>query len=174
MQKIIKMVFAASFLASASAGAQTTQLDMSTEVKTFSESSIAPVLTHRKIQIMERANLASGTSYLKVKFPNGAVALLMFSACKKAPKRCYGLQMQANWQKYKSYSADQNRKFISDFNNRFSYIKAGVMNSGTIYASRYIISDYGLNYGTLSAELSTYSKFIKKFNDELLARAPNK
>lgn len=173
MKKILGNFAAVCIVAAGASGAvnaQNGKLNNMKSVNSFSEAAIAPVLKHRNFTVTDRHKGTKGQEIIIVKFSDGTIAQIAFTACNAKNNRCLGMDIVANWRPKAQYTAAQNAKFVSDFNNKFSFISAGIMGNGNMYLQRYAIADYGTNYGNINSELLNFASVARKFKTAIKER----
>lgn len=132
-------------------------------VSAFTEQNVMAVLAQLGAQtkIVEDGD----ARYVRADMKSGLIALYEPTACGDSGGKCIGLNIMAVWERPADWSDSKLLKALSDFENKYSYIKAGVLQDGSVYLQRYIICDYGTYMGNLRVEATTFDSIAVKFAD---------
>ncbi len=104
-----------------------------------------------------------GKSFVRAEMESGLIAIYQPTACAD-DSDCVGLNVMAAWDRPKGWSDTKLLKVLSDFENQYSFIKAGVLNDGSLYLQRYVICDYGTFAGNIRVEAKTFDSIANEFS----------
>ncbi|TXC69042.1 YbjN domain-containing protein [Sphingorhabdus soli] len=132
-----------------------------TPIKEFTLQNVQSVLRGlgAKTSVLEN----NGQPFVRAEMESGLIAIYQPTACTDGSD-CAGLNIMAAWDRPKGWSDAKLLKALSDFENEYSFIKAGVLNDGSIYVQRYVICDFGTFAGNIRVEATTFSSIAAAFS----------
>ena len=105
---------------------------------------------------------------LLVTFPNGRKAVLALGACNGDGSSCKSLSMQSNWTRIANSTPQKTAAAIQRFNQRYSFGKAFMTETGQPGMQRYLTADYGFIRGNLAVNLLVFATQVDRFATEVL------
>lgn len=144
------------------------QFDPYMAVPFFNAQMIAPSLRAAGAKAIAGQS-PTGETYLQVEATNGLKFNILFAACEEEnEKNCKGMSMSALWDKPASTDTPQVQESIRKFNEKYNFIKAGILSDGRPFVQRYTIADYGTVQGNIRSEIETFTMIASLFNSEAL------
>lgn len=140
--------------------------DPSIQIFDFSEATITPVLAHREIAILGRY-VGQDLSYMDVKLPDGTPATISFMAKVEGSERRLAMVTMVMFSPKPDWSMQRLAEVVINFNAQNLGTQAGIQPNGTVYISRYSLTNTGVSQGTLAAELVLLEAAVKRLKAEL-------
>jgi hypothetical protein len=140
--------------------------DPGVQIFDFSEATITPVLAHREIAILGRY-VGQDMSYMDVKLPDGTPATISFMAKVEGSERRLGMVTMVLFSPKPEWSMQRRAEVVINFNAQNLGTQAGIQPNGTVYISRYSLTNTGVSQGTLAAELVLLEASVKRLKMEL-------
>ena len=137
-------------------------LNDTTPVKAFTLENVQSVLRGlgAKTSVLDD----NGKPFVRAEMESGLIAVYQPVACTDGSD-CVGLNIMAAWDRPQGWSDAKLLKVLSDFENKYSFIKAGVLSDGSLYVQRYIICDYGTFAGNIRIEIKTFDSIAVAFSE---------
>lgn len=170
MKKTLLVFASITSLITTAAEAQVVQgeFDPYAVIPHFNAEIITPILRQAGARATVMQSPA-GETYLQVEADNGFRFNILFGACAEGGQQnCKGLSMSALWDKKVKNSNDQITRNIRKFNEKYNFMKAGVLENGSPFLQRYAIADYGALQGNVLSEIRTFITIASLFDGEAL------
>lgn len=164
-RRLFRPLMIAALVAAAPVNAQTA-FDPGALIFDFNEVTITPVLQHREIAIMGRY-VGQDLSYMDVKLPDGTPATISFMAKVDGSERRLAMVTMVLFNPKAEWNMQRRAEVVINFNAQNLATQAGIQPNGTVYISRYSVTNTGIPHGTLAAELLLLEAAVKRLKAEL-------